>query len=373
MNGDRSEFMATVAPFADEFRRRQARLFRNSQDLPLVRYELEAAWDRYGDLVRASDRARYPQADAVALPVTEESYRLQAVDPGSAIEDLYYTFVSVDGKWFIASDTDLEDLGLYTARHFWDYGPVHELRSDNFVLYGHPCSSACIAEREAVLGGAEAARRVTTRYWSDVQTPILIIAPGNADELERMIQATFKIGDFVAFAYWTESGKGQEYSGNRIILNSDSFLGRDSAGAIEILAHELLHVGTRGTAGAFTPIFIEEGFADYVGSNASPEALAFLTNEIEAGVFDAALPKDFEFTTGDGLEIFRSYQEAHSAVRFFVGRWGLSRFKRFYRQLGAVGFKPGTTRYWVNRMMRKTIGVGLDEFERKWADSIGNS
>ena len=364
--------MATVATFADEFRRRQARLFRNSQELPLSRYELRAAWDRYGDLVRPSDRARYPQADAVSLPVTEESYRLRAVDPGAAIEDLYYTFVLVDGEWFIASDTDLENIGLYSARHFWDYGPVQELSSDNFVLYGHPCPAECVAERETVLGGAEAARRVTTRYWSDVQSPILIIVPGNADELERMIQATFEIGDFVAFAYWTESGKGKDYSGNRIILNPDSFLNRDSSRAIETLAHELLHVGTRGTAGAFTPVFIEEGFADYVGSNASPEALSFLTSEIAAGIFDEALPEDFEFTTGDGLEIFRSYQEAHSAVRFFVRRWGLDRFKSFYRQLGSVGFQPGTIRYWVDRMMHKNIMIGLDEFERRWADSIGN-
>jgi hypothetical protein len=374
MNGDRSDFLATIAPFAREFRSRQARFFENAQRLPLVGYELRAAWDRYGDLVRASDLERYPQADDVAIPLTEESYQLKAVDPGMAMEDFYYTYVSIDGEWFIASDTDLEDVGLYSGRHIWDYGPIDELRSENFILYGHPCAAACRAERETVLEGAERAIEITRRYWVDLRTPILVLVPGGAEELERMIQATFEIGDFVAFAYWTyDDGEGKDYSGTRIILNPDSFLGRDSTGAIEILAHELLHVGTRNTAGPLTPTFVEEGFADYVGSDASPEALAFLTGEVQAGMFDAALPKDFEFTTGSGLDIFRSYQEAHSAVRFFVERWGLEKFKRFYRRLGGVRWEPGTLRYWVSRTMRRTIGIGLQAFERRWADTIGNS
>jgi hypothetical protein len=374
MEGDRSAFMSTVASFADNFRKRQARFFQNIQELPLVRYELRAAWDRYADLVRASDRKRYPQADEIAIPLTEESYQLEAVDPAAAMEDFYYTFVSVEGEWFIASDTDLEDIGLYSARHLWDYGSIDELKSDNFILYGHPCSAACVAERETVLQIAQTAIGITRRYWSELRTPILVLVPGGAEELERMIQATFEIGDFVAFAYWTyDDGEGKDYSGTRIILNPDSFLGRESSSAIEILAHELLHVGTRNTAGPFTPTFVEEGFADYIGSDASPEALAYLNSEIEAGMFDAVLPKDFEFTTGSGLDIFRSYQEAHSVVKFFVERWGLRKFKRFYRRLGAARWEPGTIRYWVDRTMRKTTGIGLQAFERRWADSIGNS
>jgi hypothetical protein len=53
-----------------------------------------------------------------------------------------------------------------------------------------------------------------------------------------------------------------------------------------------------------------------------------------------------------------------------IDRWGLRRFERFYRRLGRVLIAPGTTRYWIDHSMDKTIGVDLDRLEKLWADSI---
>ncbi|HEX2235913.1 MAG TPA: hypothetical protein VHK89_06525, partial [Actinomycetota bacterium] len=74
--------------------------------------------------------------------------------------------------------------------------------------------------------------------------------------------------------------------------------------------------------------------------------------------------------TGSPTDIYTSYQEAQSAIRFFVQRWGGQRLLRFYELVGAPSIAPGTSRYHVDRALRRTIGMGLRGFERAWADSI---
>jgi hypothetical protein len=187
-----------------------------------------------------------------------------------------------------------------------------------------------------------------------------------------MIQATFELDNFVAFAYSSEDlSEGIDYTGNRIILNPPAFGGRSTESTRTILAHELLHIATRDASGPFVPAFVEEGFAEYVGYDADRSSLGFLNAEIGAGNFDRQIPDDFEFTIGTGSDIFRSYQESESAVFYFIERWGLTRFKRFYRRLGRVEVEPGTTRYWLDKALRRTIGMDTDAFEKAWADSIG--
>jgi hypothetical protein len=368
---DRTAFMATITPQDGAFRDRQARLFARMAAIPLKSYELDAAWGRFGDLVRPSDRAGYGDADQVSIPVTEERYQIEGIDPRPAAEDMFYTYVNVDDTWYIAEDTDLDDLTLYSARHLWDFDSVEILRAPGFVLYTHPCNGEDFCGNEDLLDRAREGLNRVEKYWHEVPASVLILVPGSQKEVERMIQATFDLDNFVAFAYSTvDTQKGLGYTGHRIIVNPPAFAGRDSTSTMQILAHELLHVATREASGPFIPVFVEEGFAEYVGYDADPGALAFLDAEIANGVFDEQLPEDYQFTIGSGADIYRSYQKGLSAVRFFIQRWGLDRFRRFYRALGRVKNEPGTTRYWLDAMLKRSIGIGAGKFEDEWAGSI---
>ena len=373
---DRKAFMATMSKDSDAFRARQARALRWSEAVRFRTYRLVARWDRYGDLVTEDVESSYPDAEAVAIPLTEERYRLAAFDEQPAIEDLFLTFVKTDGDWRIADDTDLDDLAFYSSRHPWDFGPVDQQRRGPFLLLSHPCRAGgpCGPAPAGLVDLAATALRRVDAYWDAPWTgrvPVLI--PGSSHELERMLQITFDIDNFVAFAYSTvDSRDGIDYTGHRIVLNPKAFVGRTADSTLDILAHELLHIATRPSSGPFVPTFAEEGLAEYVSNQGDPADLAFLSSEIQAGRFDGLLPKDWEFSIGDGTEIFRTYQKSYSAVRFLVERWGLGAFVRFYRMLGRVEDEPGTARYHVDRALRRSIGLNLDEFERAWASSIGN-
>ena len=365
--------MSTVATDSRPFVERQERLFRWMGDIPFESYALTVAWDRFGDLARPSDLARYPSSEAVMIPVTEERYQISGFDPKPAAEDLFYTFVKQDGEWLIAEDDDVSDLALYSARHLWDFGPVEQHESEHFLLLAHPCrdEGGCLQDGP-FLALAEEGMRTIERYWPvRWHRETIVLVPRSAAELQRMIQSTFDLDNFVAFAYSTvDLAEGVDYTGHRIIPNPKALQGRSDDSVEQILAHEMLHIATRDHAGPFVPIFVDEGFADYAGNDADPGALAFFNSEVAAGLFSGAIPEDFEFTIGDGTDIYRSYQEAQSAVRFFVDRWGLDSFVRFYRMLGRLEIVTGTSRYHVDRALKRTAGVDYETFQEMWADSI---
>jgi hypothetical protein len=371
MARDLDGFMATVSGDSRAFVRRQLRLFKRIGGVPLASYRLVARPDRFGDLVTDSVRAVYPGADAVAIPVTEERYRLDGFDRDEAIEDMYYTFVQRDGEWLIAEDTDLDDLTFYSGRHLWDFSRVNAKRAGRFLLLEPQCRRCPQAPGAAIRLARRALQRVRG-YWDaawNKRVPIVI--PTSSKDLKRMLKVTFELDNFVAFAYSSvDRSDGVDYTGHRILLNPDAFQARSSSSTLRVLAHELLHVATRSSSGPFVPAFVEEGIAEFVGQNNDPTALSFFYGEVAAGNFDGRLPEDFRFVIGSGTDVFRSYQKAYSATRFFVDRWGLRKLVRFYRRLGAVEVAPGTTEYHVDRALRRTIGVSLDEFERSWAGSI---
>jgi hypothetical protein len=366
--------MATVSRARPDFYARQRRLFRWAGAVPFDSYRLVLRWDRYGDLARRSDLRRYPGAQRVVIPLTEERYRIRGFDRAEAVEDLFYTFVKQRGRWRIAEDTDLEPVGLPSARHLWDFGPLVATRSAHFQMFRHPCGSSigCSETSDGVLGLAENALDRVGRYWHmGRRERVVILVPTTTEELARVLQTTFDLDDFVAFAAATvDTQDGWEYRGARILFNPEAIAGRPASQVLTILSHELLHVVTRPASGPFVPVFVEEGVAEYVGYDASPEALGFFDGIVATGGFDGRLPADVEFLTGSGNDIYTSYQKAHSAVRFFVARWGLHRFERFYRRLGRSRVAPGTTEYHLDRALRRTIGIGFDAFERAWANSI---
>lgn len=368
---DIKSFSSTISSAEPEFRSQQIAMFRRMDRLPLASYRLVARWDRFGDLVRPSDRSGYSGVQDIAIPVTEERYRLRGYDRAPAVEDIFFTFVREEGEWRIASDTDLDDATLFSARHPWDFRQVHIRERGHFLLLEPACES-CGTAPPSALSLAEVARRRVAGYWTAPwHKRVPLVVPSNGADLKRILQVTFDVGNFVAFAVSSvDLRDGVDYSGHRIILNPNAFRGRPSDSTLDIFAHELVHVATRAVSGPFVPTWVEEGIAEYVGHEGDTAALFFFSQEAAAGAFDGRLPDGFEFTIGNGLSIFRSYQKSYSAVEYFVKRWGLPEFVRFYRRLGRAEVAPGLPEYHVDRALRKTIGIGLARFERGWASSI---
>lgn len=379
LEGDRRAFLETVSAGSSGFVEAQERLFEGLRSLPLDSYELVVDWDAAGDLARRSDRRAHPDATKVMIPLVQERLSLSGVDGRPAIESIFFTFVRSDGRWSIADDSALDEAGLFSARNLWNDGPVTVEEQGTFLLIGHPCSGAgsdphdCARLGETFLDVAERALDNVEEGLPEVPLParVAILAPGTESELGRMLQATYELDDFLAFATSSvDASRGMEFTGHRIALNWSRLSDASDSYLETILTHELVHIATRPRAGPFTPFFLDEGIAEVVARRDEAGSLRALEDAIENGAFDRRLPEDHEFRTGGPTSVFLSYKESQAAIGFLIERWGREAFVDLYEELGERRVRAGTTTYHLDRALRSTIGIGLERFERAWADSI---
>lgn len=364
--GDRQAFLATIDAGAVELREAQGLWFDRMRALSLLDYALEPETETMGELTRAADRRRY--GAPVLVRLVEERFRIPGFDDNPASNDHYYTFVKRAEGWRIASDADVSNLGLASARQPWDFGPVQIFSSDHFLLVAHPDEASFAPD---LLRLAEEALPSVDRVWSGSWSRrVPIFVPSSREELEGLLNVTFDVSNFVAFALASvDRDAGWRFSGTRIILNRANFLRHPPSSRRAIFAHELAHVASREASGPFVPIFMEEALAELASANAD---ISYLEARARAGGFDRRLPDDLEFLSGDGRAIFLSYQEALSVALFVRDRFGVEAFNRLYRALGAAREEPGTRRYHLNRAFEEAIGLSLADFEAEWSAYVAD-
>jgi hypothetical protein len=357
--GDRAGWLDPVARDDAAFVRRQALLFDGFQKLGLADFRLDVgtAWP---ELAGRRERQRY--GGEVKVLHVEERSRVRGYDPQPALEDLYLTFVLRDGRWMIASDSDLGDTGILSGRRLWEGGPIVTRKSAHFLFVSHPRLASSAGP---VLQAAERALGRVERAWPlSWRKKVMILAPSTTFELQRMIQATFDVDVFVAFAAsGVDRAEDWDLAGHRIMLNRESFNRYSGGVREEILTHELLHIATREDSGPMIPIFVEEGVAEWVTGSTSTAVLA---GRVQAGDFDRRLPLDHEFTTGSDSDIITAYQESTAAVEFAADRFGDDVIAELYDAVGEARRVPGTWRFHLDQAMRDTLGVGYRRFERDW-------
>jgi len=363
LEGDRQTFMATVDDSDTRFVKRQRLLFEGFQRIGLTEYRLELT-DRYWpELTTDREVEKYGGAVQPTVLHIEERYRLRAFDEQPALDDLYLTFVRRGGEWLVASDSDLADLMLLTGRKLWEFGPIETQRSEHFLYVSHPDLRSA---GHAILGSAEQALGRLNDAWPlPWPRQVVLFAPSTTEELRRILQATFDLDVFVAFAYSSvDRETDYDLAGHRIIFNWENFSQHAEEVQQTILVHELLHVATRELTGPMVPAFVDEGLAEWASKGGSTY---LLNRRIANATFDRELPRDYQFFTGPDDDILLSYEESYTAAQYAVARYGADAVSRMYRILGGVRQEPGTPLYHVDQAMQEAFGTDLETFEDRWA------
>jgi hypothetical protein len=364
--GDQDAYLATIHRGDAAFVERQRNGFQGFQRLGLASYRLDLTTRYWPELTTSKEIEKYGEALQPRVFHVEERYRLRGYDRQPALEDLFLTFVHRDDRWVIASDTDLDDLTLYSGRKLWENGPIFTQESEHFLYISHPDIASAADE---VLRMAERAIDTVDSGWPLAwPEKVPILAPSSTDELRRIIQATFDLDVFVAFAYsGVDRARNWDLVGHRIILNWPNFSRFPEPNQESILAHELLHVATREYNGPAVATWVDEGLAELVSRDTDDY---YLSQQVGGGTWDRRLPRDFEFITGDDDDILEAYEESSSGIRYADQRFGIDEVAEFYRILGRVRMPVGTSRYHVGRAMDAAWGIPFDAFEGRWADWV---
>jgi hypothetical protein len=350
-----------------EFRAAKDTWFTRLRALPLGSYSLTFDPNGYDDLAAAL--VEQPAADEVHVATVLERIAFKTFDATPTSDDLYLTVIRRNGTWSIVADDNLDSLGFLSSRNVWDFGPVGQVaRGGVLVLYQGDRATA-----QRILTSTTAAIKYDQGRWP-LKWParIVVVIPTSTSELSRILQTTFDLGPFVAFSASSLDRPGGEYrlTGNRVYVQPGTFFNTPLAFQQDTLSHELLHVATRGYAGAFTPSWMDEGDAQDYGQRSLP-ALIDVRARVANHTFTGHLPEDFDFSLGSDNDIHNSYEEASSFVLYLISRFGANAGANLYRALGnesTVSF--GTARYHLDHACRAAFGVGFDDLERAWAQKI---
>ncbi|MEV5571180.1 hypothetical protein AB0L06_14115 [Spirillospora sp. NPDC052269] len=339
---NRIAFLATVADAPAAFQQAQARLFDNLIKLPLDGWE---------------ERPTAPGQPHGASGVVQVSmrYRITGFDTGPVARTRHLAFAPLSGTWTIIGDGS--SAGLADDSDIADAGPLTVVRKGPALVMGDASGLDEIARRLAA--AVPAVTAVAGTSWA---RRAVALAPADAALAGRVAGDSRNVAQFAALAVVTPGPDGSR--GQDRIVVSPSFGRLNDLGRRVVLTHELTHVATGGARDGRTPIWLIEGFADYVGYRDArvpvKSAARELAADVAAGRVPEALPTRDDFDGASG-RLSQAYQEAWLACRMVADRYGETALVRLYR---AAGREPEAA------ALRRILGLPPDTFTADWRDYL---
>jgi hypothetical protein len=188
---------------------------------------------------------------------------------------------------------------------------------------------------------------------------LVVEIPTDERTLERVIGAAPASYAQIAAVAWVE-GPDAAKSAVRIVVNNTLADRLTGDGIAVLLTHEATHVATR-SADSPAPMWLVEGFADFVAYRAVPSsaaaAAAALLADVRAHGVPRTLPPNSRFRP-DAADLPLTYAQAWLACRFVAEKYSLVQLNRLYAAADAG--KPS------DDAMRTVLGISLAEFTRRW-------
>jgi hypothetical protein len=367
---DKDSFLAVVDPMATALLGRQEALFDALEEVPLQtwRYRLDITTQRPSD--RVLDR-RYGR-DRWWAPDVALEYALEGYDDRPTVAEHHLTFVKRDGRWLLGADDDFESIGLGTPRALWDRGPVVAERVGDVLVLGRPGARRLLRNVASLTGAA--VPRVDAVWGTAWRRGAVVLVPTSGEEMSDLLGSDTDLSKIAAVATAELGGGSGEFdpSGDRILVNPDTFGRLGQLGRRVVLTHELTHVATRRATGPAVPAWLAEGLADYVAYRDIDLPLALSARElradVRAGRLPAALPADGDFDGGNDA-LAQAYEQAWLAVRLLADVHGQDALLRFYRVVGARrgGALPATA---VEEALQAELGTTTAQLVEDWRASL---
>ncbi|WP_150134204.1 hypothetical protein [Streptomyces hyaluromycini] len=334
----------------------------------------------------AETGTRSPYANLRAVPLADWSYRLTALHPDGAgatadarlsyriqgydkapvTTDRTVTLSrTADGRWYVTYDKPAKK----SAQQLWDQGKVTALKSAHALVLG-------VGQSGAVLRGyarlADTAVPQVSKAWgTDWTRRVVLLVPGSLNGMAGLLGAPASNYRGIAAVTTGEAGGSGQAPADRVILNPEAYAGLGSVGRQVVLTHETTHVATRAHTTAATPLWLSEGYADWIGyldtGRTPTEAAPELARAVEAGDVPEDLPadKDFGFTD-DPTKLAQAYEGGWLACRMIAGHWGEEKLGAFYRAVGAHKERAGA----VEDALKTELGTTLPDFTARWRDYL---
>ncbi|MFF7213497.1 hypothetical protein ACFZAU_23670 [Streptomyces sp. NPDC008238] len=325
---DEKAYLADVTPAR---RAAERQVFRNLGELPLASWSYRLVSTQGADPVTARVRLSYRLKGYDSAQVTADDSLLLRTDGG--------------GRWRVAGDGDPGGL-------LWEQGTLHVVRGGHSLVLG----TGDPAELAGYAADADRAVPQVRRAWGGAGWTgrVVLEVPSSLRHMAQLLDAPAETYAGVAAVTTGEAGGSGTAPAGRVIVNPEAFAGLSAFGRQAVLTHETTHVATRAATTPRTPMWLSEGFADWVAyrdSGRTPQSLApELRRDVTASGPPGHLPADADFAPGAPAQA-QAYEGAWLACRLIAATWGADRLVALYRS-GAD--------------LRGTLGIDEDALTERW-------
>ncbi|MBA3528845.1 MAG: hypothetical protein H0T91_05990 [Propionibacteriaceae bacterium] len=327
LSSDRPSYQRQLSSQDPEFTATTARIFDNLTVMPLRLLDFH---------VRPLARELTAQRRALLGPsawVQQVAVTWQLVgDSGPAQHLLWITFRVQGGSTSIAGTSDgPTDTG---SRPLWLVERVASQRAGRVTVVVAEGRSTDVWARRGKAAAAAARHHLTAGLGAGWRGDLVLEVPADRRGFERVLGVTPGSYAQIAAVAWPE-GPDAATAAVRIVVNSDLASQLDESGLAVLLAHEATHAATRSAASP-APMWLVEGFADYVAYAAYPRtagaAADVALSTVRSQGTPQALPTDDEFSaTNPDLRL--AYAESWLACRLLAEEFSAEQLNRFYLEV----------------------------------------
>lgn len=351
---------------ADEgFPAAEARRAANLSQVPLADWGYEIT-DESVPTVDPAVAARLG-ADEVWSPPVVLRYAIAGADPASTTRPVGVVLARRGGVWRLVSDTAADSYGRSTWRGLWDFGPVVARTVPQGVVLGHPSHAADLDQLAKELGPAVTA---VTDFWGPGwQQRAAVFLPDSQAELRALVGPDFAEGEIAAVSIADNIDRSAgTVRGQRVVFNPATLSRLTALSRRVVLRHELTHVAARAATSAQAPVWLAEGFADYVGYRASGVSLADGAPAVAAVVRSLgppdSLPSDAQFATSTSpAKVELAYQLSWTFAVFLAATRGEDLLRGVYLAIAAL---PAPSSADIDAAVQPVLGVSLSALLVEW-------
>lgn len=358
-----------------------------------ARAEVQSLLDRRAEAVLERDATAYARTgtragfdNLRAVPLADWSYRVTSLDrtgdSATVSADLSYRVEGYDrspvvtarslglsrdrdGHWTVDSDRPARKSG----QQLWDQGPARAVRGERSLVLGVGQPADKLRDYAAL---ADRAVPAVSDAWGPEWTGrVLVMVPESLEGMAGLLGSPASSYRGIAAVTTGATGTDGRAPADRVIVNPDAFGLLGDSGRQVVLTHETTHVATRAHTSPATPLWLSEGYADWVGyrdgGRGPAEAAPELAYAVSQGEVPGALPTDEDFGfSGDADGLARAYEGGWLACRLIADRWGEQRLGEFYRAVGAHKDREGA----VESAMNRVLGTTPEDFTLQWHDYL---
>lgn len=256
------------------------------------------------------------------------SWRLDGFDDRHALATLMYTFVQRGDAAYVVDI--VEAAGARTP--VWLLGSLDVRRSERTLV-----AAVSPGDPTRIYRHLQQAASDVTAVISDWNGGLVAYVPADVSQMEALGGAAPGAFSNIAAVTTTVDGSRESNSPVAIVVNPAVFDGLGQLGAHVVITHESTHAATGATT-VDLPLWVAEGFADYVAVGSVHVPLEMSTNavtrEIRRRGLPDALPADAAFGSAQrNLEV--SYEQAWLAARLIARDYGQTRLVELHERLVA--------------------------------------